>query len=347
MTGDVLFVGGCGRTDFQGGDTAEMWQSLQRLHAAARGDARLPGPQLRRHAHLDHRPRDRAATLISAARRSRSSAPCASASERRERERPALKKRAGLEAEHLVGLVVGRPAVFALARDRRADLAGIPDGEAQHSAQRHDAADGEEHAGVEPGAEAAPVLAERLETAGRVGLVIASEAELRPDDHLARRKRDVKQRAHIEVELEGLPFLARGDVSEVDRVHAQLAVDREAGVQATTHQRAERDAGMIDVARLAREGRDADVRQREEPVRARRRPRRGRLLRIAVRGRRRVVAGRRLLVVAGRLLLVVAGRRGLLVIPRRRLVPRRRLIAGRRLLVTGRRLLLIPGGGCC
>jgi glyoxylase-like metal-dependent hydrolase (beta-lactamase superfamily II) len=31
VTGDVLFVGGCGRTDFAGGDTAEMWQSLQRL----------------------------------------------------------------------------------------------------------------------------------------------------------------------------------------------------------------------------------------------------------------------------------------------------------------------------
>lgn len=31
VTGDVLFVGGCGRTDFQGGDTGEMWKSLQRL----------------------------------------------------------------------------------------------------------------------------------------------------------------------------------------------------------------------------------------------------------------------------------------------------------------------------
>jgi len=31
VTGDVVFVGGCGRTDFQGGDTAAMWQSLQRL----------------------------------------------------------------------------------------------------------------------------------------------------------------------------------------------------------------------------------------------------------------------------------------------------------------------------
>jgi len=31
VTGDVLFVSGCGRTDFAGGDTAEMWQSLQRL----------------------------------------------------------------------------------------------------------------------------------------------------------------------------------------------------------------------------------------------------------------------------------------------------------------------------
>ena len=31
VTGDVLFVGGCGRTDFTGGDTAQMWKSLQRL----------------------------------------------------------------------------------------------------------------------------------------------------------------------------------------------------------------------------------------------------------------------------------------------------------------------------
>jgi hydroxyacylglutathione hydrolase len=31
VTGDVLFVGGCGRTDFPGGDTAALWQSLQRL----------------------------------------------------------------------------------------------------------------------------------------------------------------------------------------------------------------------------------------------------------------------------------------------------------------------------
>src|SRR5580698_1031984 len=35
ITGDVLFVGGCGRTDVAGGDTAQMWSSLQRL-------ARLP-----------------------------------------------------------------------------------------------------------------------------------------------------------------------------------------------------------------------------------------------------------------------------------------------------------------
>jgi hydroxyacylglutathione hydrolase len=31
VTGDVLFVGGCGRTDFPGGSTAALWQSLQRL----------------------------------------------------------------------------------------------------------------------------------------------------------------------------------------------------------------------------------------------------------------------------------------------------------------------------
>jgi hydroxyacylglutathione hydrolase len=33
ITGDVLFVRGCGRTDFPGGDTAALWQSLQRLAA--------------------------------------------------------------------------------------------------------------------------------------------------------------------------------------------------------------------------------------------------------------------------------------------------------------------------
>jgi hydroxyacylglutathione hydrolase len=31
VTGDVMFVGGCGRTDFTGGDSAQMWESLQRL----------------------------------------------------------------------------------------------------------------------------------------------------------------------------------------------------------------------------------------------------------------------------------------------------------------------------
>lgn len=31
ITGDVLFVGGCGRTNMPGGSTAAMWQSLNRL----------------------------------------------------------------------------------------------------------------------------------------------------------------------------------------------------------------------------------------------------------------------------------------------------------------------------
>ncbi len=33
VTGDVLFVRGCGRTDFPGGDVRAMWESLQRLGA--------------------------------------------------------------------------------------------------------------------------------------------------------------------------------------------------------------------------------------------------------------------------------------------------------------------------
>jgi hydroxyacylglutathione hydrolase len=43
VTGDVLFVGGCGRTDFKGGDTAAMWQSLQRLAALPEETRVYPG----------------------------------------------------------------------------------------------------------------------------------------------------------------------------------------------------------------------------------------------------------------------------------------------------------------
>lgn len=31
LTGDVLFIGGCGRSDFPGGDTRALWESLRRL----------------------------------------------------------------------------------------------------------------------------------------------------------------------------------------------------------------------------------------------------------------------------------------------------------------------------
>jgi glyoxylase-like metal-dependent hydrolase (beta-lactamase superfamily II) len=43
VTGDVLFVGGCGRTDFPGGSTAEMWASLQRLAALPEETRVYPG----------------------------------------------------------------------------------------------------------------------------------------------------------------------------------------------------------------------------------------------------------------------------------------------------------------
>ena len=43
ITGDVMFVGGCGRTDFPGGDTAEMWRSLQRLAALPEETRVYPG----------------------------------------------------------------------------------------------------------------------------------------------------------------------------------------------------------------------------------------------------------------------------------------------------------------
>lgn len=43
VTGDVLFVGGCGRTDFPGGDTAAMWRSLQRLAALPEETRVYPG----------------------------------------------------------------------------------------------------------------------------------------------------------------------------------------------------------------------------------------------------------------------------------------------------------------
>ncbi|HVR02608.1 MAG TPA: MBL fold metallo-hydrolase [Polyangia bacterium] len=43
VTGDLLFVGGCGRTDFQGGDTATMWRSLQRVAALPEETRVYPG----------------------------------------------------------------------------------------------------------------------------------------------------------------------------------------------------------------------------------------------------------------------------------------------------------------
>jgi glyoxylase-like metal-dependent hydrolase (beta-lactamase superfamily II) len=43
VTGDLLFVGGCGRTDFRGGDTAVMWRSLQRVAALPEETRVYPG----------------------------------------------------------------------------------------------------------------------------------------------------------------------------------------------------------------------------------------------------------------------------------------------------------------
>jgi len=43
VTGDVLFVGGCGRTDFPGGDTGALWHSLQRLAALPEETRVYPG----------------------------------------------------------------------------------------------------------------------------------------------------------------------------------------------------------------------------------------------------------------------------------------------------------------
>jgi glyoxylase-like metal-dependent hydrolase (beta-lactamase superfamily II) len=43
VTGDVMFVGGCGRTDFTGGSTARMWGSLQRLSALPEETRVFPG----------------------------------------------------------------------------------------------------------------------------------------------------------------------------------------------------------------------------------------------------------------------------------------------------------------
>lgn len=43
VTGDLLFVQGCGRTDFTGGDTATMWHSLQRVAALPEETRVYPG----------------------------------------------------------------------------------------------------------------------------------------------------------------------------------------------------------------------------------------------------------------------------------------------------------------
>lgn len=43
VAGDVLFVGGCGRTDFPGGSTEGLWQSLNRLMALPEETVVYPG----------------------------------------------------------------------------------------------------------------------------------------------------------------------------------------------------------------------------------------------------------------------------------------------------------------
>lgn len=43
ITGDVLFVGGCGRADFPGGDAAALWRSLRRLAALPEETRVYPG----------------------------------------------------------------------------------------------------------------------------------------------------------------------------------------------------------------------------------------------------------------------------------------------------------------
>ncbi len=43
VTGDLLFIGGCGRTDFRGGDVAMMWRSLQRVAALPEETRVYPG----------------------------------------------------------------------------------------------------------------------------------------------------------------------------------------------------------------------------------------------------------------------------------------------------------------
>ncbi len=43
MTGDTLFIGGCGRTDFPGGDPRVLWRSLQKLAALPEETRVYPG----------------------------------------------------------------------------------------------------------------------------------------------------------------------------------------------------------------------------------------------------------------------------------------------------------------
>jgi hydroxyacylglutathione hydrolase len=43
FTGDTLFIGGCGRTDFPGGDAPTLWKSLQRLASLPEETRVYPG----------------------------------------------------------------------------------------------------------------------------------------------------------------------------------------------------------------------------------------------------------------------------------------------------------------
>ena len=46
LTGDTLFLDGCGRTDLPGGDPEAMYDSLQRLAALPDGTVVYPRPPL-------------------------------------------------------------------------------------------------------------------------------------------------------------------------------------------------------------------------------------------------------------------------------------------------------------
>ena len=122
FTGDTLFVGGCGRTDFPGGDAPTLWRSLQRLAALPEETRVYPGTRLRTRRRRRPSAGRRRPIRICCARARRSSSRCAPGRTRhgpRSARNDALAQRPSSALERVLHAGLEGRAVDALGADAK------------------------------------------------------------------------------------------------------------------------------------------------------------------------------------------------------------------------------------